>query len=290
MTTLSPTRSLSDLLYQIYTCTCHKPALRSSLLVSQSSRSRTTTTTIASHLRSSPSTAQSRTGFHTSTPCAYARNRERGASAIHRRPHPGKLSLLFKNKNIELPEPRKILDIRKRIQIDDNHPLWGFFNKDKASLPTPEDDHKHGRAWTVEELRHKSWLDIHRLWWVCAKERNIIATQQNERQRLNPGYGESEAQKRERAVLDTQRAIKHTLTERHYAWQEALKIAEKDETVNLSGKGRAYIPSDLMEGEKDEESAFEETEDETVPKDTEQHEQGAPPVAPPPDEVVRQRL
>lgn len=53
-----------------------------------------------------------------------------------------------------------------------------------------------GRAWTVEELRAKSWEDLHKLWWVCAKELNIMLTQRIERERLKPGEGAHEARRR----------------------------------------------------------------------------------------------
>jgi hypothetical protein len=57
-----------------------------------------------------------------------------------------------------------------------------------------------GRSWSIQELREKSWEDLHALWWVCVKERNRIATSNLERQRMKAGYGEWESTERERAV------------------------------------------------------------------------------------------
>lgn len=46
------------------------------------------------------------------------------------------------------------------------------------------------------------------------------------------------------------RAIKHVLTERFYAWEDAVKLAEQDPEVNLSGDGPVFTPSEFYEGEE----------------------------------------
>lgn len=70
---------------------------------------------------------------------------------------------------------------------DPNHGLYGFF-RNKKSVTAPKILSEHGtpllkwqlilgRPWTAEELRHKSWDDLHVLWYKCLLERNIIATE-----------------------------------------------------------------------------------------------------------------
>lgn len=74
-----------------------------------------------------------------------------------------------------------------------------------------------------------------------------METQRLERKRLDPGEGDHEAQARRIQIKNTQRGIKHTLTERYYAWQEAQKIAAADKQFDLSGEGPAYVPADFEE-------------------------------------------
>ncbi|KAG9615169.1 hypothetical protein KCU69_g24025, partial [Aureobasidium melanogenum] len=111
-----------------------------------------------------------------------------------------------------------------------------------------------GRAWTIVELRAKDFEDLHKLWWVCVRERNRLATERYARKKAKPGYGDYESEEREAQVKLTQRAIKHVLTERWYAWEDARMLAESDPSVNLfPAEGEpSYTPEqvDFMEYEE----------------------------------------
>ena len=41
-----------------------------------------------------------------------------------------------------------------------------------------------GRPWYASELRHKSFKDLHTLWYVCLREKNLLATQKEEARRM----------------------------------------------------------------------------------------------------------
>ncbi|KAK0735892.1 mitochondrial 39-S ribosomal protein L47 (MRP-L47)-domain-containing protein [Apiosordaria backusii] len=172
-------------------------------------------------------------------------SKNRGQSALRRTGLRWRLSM----SDEPLPKPKRREELPP-IEVDPDHGLWDFFPNRETVAAAPEDDMKHGRAWMVEELRGKSWEDLHKLWWVCVKERNRIATAAWERERGKMGFGKSEAQGRDREVRITMRGIKHVLTERFYAWEDAVKLAENDPEVNLSGKGKAFTPKEYLEEEE----------------------------------------
>lgn len=145
-----------------------------------------------------PSLLKSGAAFSTSSPSSYPRdmNRERGVSSVRRTGPRQPLSV----SNDPLPVPVTDASKRSQITVDENHGLYDFFHSKEKPMNTPEENNAHGRPWTTSELRNKSWEDLHALWWQCCKERNRIATEDFERQRLNAGYGEHEARARDTAV------------------------------------------------------------------------------------------
>jgi hypothetical protein len=63
--------------------------------------------------------------------------------------------------------------------------LGEFFENGKSLPPfDPAAKQTYGRAWDSNELRLKSFEDLHKLWFVLLKEMNLLATQKAEAARM----------------------------------------------------------------------------------------------------------
>ncbi|KAF8296952.1 hypothetical protein DL93DRAFT_2068292, partial [Clavulina sp. PMI_390] len=85
-----------------------------------------------------------------------------------------------------------------------------------------------GRPWTASELRRKSFKDLHVLWYVLARERNLLATQRQTVAR----YGMWDRTRFSYPELDlkcrtTQARIKQVLNERRLAYLGASQVLGK---------------------------------------------------------------
>ncbi|KAI1344617.1 MRP-L47-domain-containing protein [Xylariaceae sp. FL0016] len=167
-------------------------------------------------------------------------NRLRGLSSIYRSGPRFRMNI----DKSEIPRPS---DYKPHVETDPNHGLWQFFYKRDQNMPTPEDLEAHGRGWAVEELRQKSWDDLHKLWWVCVKEQNRIMTAKREFEEMKLHNGKDQMEERLEEVQKTMRSIKHTLTERFYVWEDARKLAEEDPEIDLNNTEVPFRPSYMEE-------------------------------------------
>jgi len=89
-----------------------------------------------------------------------------------------------------------------------------FFSLDEFRDPVSRETRAAqpvGRSWSVTELRRKSYEDLHKLWYVLYKERNMLLTEQQLSRRRQILFPQPE---RFRKVQKSMGAIKHVLGER----------------------------------------------------------------------------
>ncbi|KAG6336053.1 hypothetical protein ID866_3026 [Astraeus odoratus] len=122
------------------------------------------------------------------------------------------------------------------IEVDPSHGLWGFFRKKvdaegKVSYETiePRDSYdESGRSWTASELRRKSFKDLHTLWYVLLRERNVLATQKEEARRLGIRSSESlAASVRDRLCRKSMARLKYVINERRVVYEKILAAGEE---------------------------------------------------------------
>lgn len=94
-----------------------------------------------------------------------------------------------------------------------------------------EDSVKTGRPWRVEELRIKSNTDLHKLWYVLLKERNMLLTMQDEYHKQSELFPNPE---RIDKVEESMENIMQVVKER----DEALNLLE---TGNTGDPGGRYV-------------------------------------------------
>jgi len=94
----------------------------------------------------------------------------------------------------------------------------------------PEDQVMTGRAWTVADLRRKSFDDLHKLWYVLYKERNLILSEKEKiRRSLRPVTRMEE--NRYVKVKKSMAAVKTTLSERKRI--ETLLLSQSNSTASI---------------------------------------------------------
>ncbi|KAI5952090.1 MRPL4 [Candida theae] len=124
-------------------------------------------------------------------------------------------------KSIKLRAP--IPPTVKNFEVSPDHPLWQFFpqgNKTTSPIRESEELDLDSREWTSAELRRKSFDDLHTLWYLTLKERNVLAREV----RLGESLGMGDFRQfnmLDNKLIKTQKRIKQVLLERHIAFERA---------------------------------------------------------------------
>ncbi|GAA5989168.1 hypothetical protein JCM11641_002546 [Rhodosporidiobolus odoratus] len=109
------------------------------------------------------------------------------------------------------------------------HPLWRFFHEEQSlEVPDKRLDNT-SRSWTSLELRRKSFEDLHQLWYVLLRERNVLLTQREEARRLRIDLGSFGAvPEKLRLCQKSMARIKQVISERRHAALQAAEILRSE--------------------------------------------------------------
>ncbi|KIK52047.1 hypothetical protein GYMLUDRAFT_208245 [Collybiopsis luxurians FD-317 M1] len=155
-----------------------------------------------------------------------------------------------------------------RVPVREDHGLYAFFRK-KEPAPgqtlvgeaqyetlggTPNMEAIHsGRSWKASELRLKSFEDLHVLWYILLRERNLLATQQEEVRRLGALRLLQIFNRRTRMCRKSMARIKYVMNERRLAYEGAVKLAEEQKTAHTT---KLVLQQQLADHQKERQELF----------------------------------
>ncbi|BGP20089.1 hypothetical protein JCM10213_002661 [Rhodosporidiobolus nylandii] len=130
--------------------------------------------------------------------------------------------------------PRKDWPARETTDTS-AHPLWRFFHGEQSlEVPDKRTDNS-SRSWTALELRRKSFDELHQLWYVLLRERNVLLTQREEARRLRVDLGGfGAAPEKLRLCQKSMARIKQVLSERRHAALQAAEILREEGRVDAA--------------------------------------------------------
>jgi len=144
------------------------------------------------------------------------------------------------------------------IEVNPNHGLWAFFRKTAGkdgvlsyvALEKKDNTVNYsGRAWSAAELRRKSFKDLHTLWYVVLRERNLLETQLLEANRLGAILELTPIKQRVFRCRKTMARIKYVINERRVAYEGAVQlITEGNEPKVLTETAQSTL---MLEEEED---------------------------------------
>lgn len=128
-------------------------------------------------------------------------------------------------KDLEVTAP--VPPLASNLKCPDDHPLWSFF-WNKKFMREPSDLDQNSRSWSIPELRRKSFEDLHSLWYICLKERNVLARENHLWRNGMEGQKEIFDSVDEK-IRTTMWRIRHVLSERDWAYKLAKEESSKYE-------------------------------------------------------------
>ncbi|KAI9599291.1 mitochondrial 39-S ribosomal protein L47 (MRP-L47)-domain-containing protein [Syncephalis fuscata] len=130
--------------------------------------------------------------------------------------------------NAPAGKPRLVAASSGTDKTDKRHGLLDFFEDGKA---LPKESAYTGRAWRASELRQKSFDDLHKLWYVLLKERNLLSSQWAEAKRYGIMPQQFNNFGREVKCRKSMARILTVLRERHLMHERALKRHRREQFV-----------------------------------------------------------
>ncbi|KZT56368.1 MRP-L47-domain-containing protein [Calocera cornea HHB12733] len=155
------------------------------------------------------------------------------------------------------PPPNADGTLRPHLGVETrpDHGLYGFFHRDsegKAVTLEMQDVRTDfsGRSWNAPELRRKSFLDLHTLWYVLIRERNVLHTQLEEWKKVG-GMPEhfSNIEKLNKRCRKSLARIKYVLNERRLAFKHARLIEMRVAKNNVRNQARLARKAKRLEEE-----------------------------------------
>ncbi|GAV99933.1 MRP-L47-domain-containing protein [Lentinula edodes] len=89
-------------------------------------------------------------------------------------------------------------------------------------------------SWKASELRLKSFEDLHALWYILLRERNLLATQEEEVRRLGVMKAVQTFNNQIRMCRKSMARIKYVMNERRLAYEGAVTLAEEEKMAHVT--------------------------------------------------------